>query len=229
MPTSTTLRAIWSRVGELAKAAGLPREDAEDALCIICREISGQTSTRKLSARQAEAVCTRLREQTQRAKASRAPDPEGTVTRGQLATVEHLFDDLATFPQSKNRRGFAETVIKKPWPQTVAEGRKMIEALSAMFLRKIDAAGMVEGLLRPGFVRAGFKPAPTTTGPWTGGCPQAGRGVARERTPALTDWERGFLLDVKRKLAGGRKLKPGAAAKLVEIWRKKGGRSAVDD
>jgi hypothetical protein len=64
---------------------------------------------------------------------------EDMITEGQQKVIEHLWADLAQYVAGarnlKFRSGFHQRLVKRPWPQTIAEANHVIEVLK----KRVDA------------------------------------------------------------------------------------------
>jgi hypothetical protein len=207
-------RRLWAIVGKLAAYVG-GREKAEALMReqilgikglkfrvrdlrieglkftpLIPRSIN-PVSTMDLTAGQAEEVIRALAQILRRKeKACTAPEPDELPTQKQMDTIDHLRADLGM--NQKGLNTLSNRIIKKPWPQTRAEAKKIHEALSAMTLRSIPREEILQRVAKLQFLDAG-----------------------------LTAWEKNFLEDLDRRLANGERLFVGSLKKLKEIEGKR--------
>lgn len=145
---------LWALVGELAKATGSTREEAEPALRRICREISGQEHTSRLSSDQAREVIKLLDREVQghivssaaeEAPLERTPwGPRGPGPRDQVAITPRMVQVLqalylqAGLDSRQKQMAFCTRQCKVPWPQTHRHYDQIVEALKDMILRQVD-------------------------------------------------------------------------------------------
>jgi len=156
----------------------------------ICKEISGQDRSSELSEAQADRLITELEKRVTGTRVM-APDADGMITKRQQGVLKHMYKDAAV----NKPTAFCQRIIKKPWPQTRAEGNKVFEALEAMICRKlsrVDVETIVWELLSIKF---------------------KGR---------LTTWEKDFIADLNRQLEdpeSGKYRTGGKISKVMEIYR----------
>lgn len=209
-------RTLWKLVGQLAGAPGMNKERAEAVMREICAQVSGQSSTRALTAEQAEELIARLEGAVQKSGAETAPlqrgnvgagsprphrktSPEALITTEQEAMIQKLFGNLG-WNKSAQQRGFYRRVLGADalFPVTHRQGRDVIEGLKQIWLRKnkntvADAVRMVEELWQR----------------------------IQNSESRITNWERGFLDDLRGKIEAGKKLTPAIVLKLTEIHEKR--------
>ncbi|MDP8255838.1 MAG: DUF1018 domain-containing protein [Candidatus Alcyoniella australis] len=132
------LRAIWAK----AHALGLDEELLRD----VVEAETGGRSISSLSRDQASGVLNRLGQERapRRRRSRKRGDPGALITREQAQTIEHNYEDLCW--QQQARASFNKRMCGKPWPQTVAEAQKIIEAQRAMLARKQPKTKLIEQL-----------------------------------------------------------------------------------
>ena len=200
--TVTQNRQLWGLVGQLAKLTGLGKEEAVELMRQECAEISGQRSSAALTGPQAAKLIAKLKYLAWRASGgegrakskeqrTKTYSPLESVSKAMLELIEHLWEDARIY-QGKSRQGFTKRITGKPWPQTIDDGSKLIEALKGVVERR---SSLVELFCR------------------------ANR-LLKQRADRLTDWERGFLEKIREELRSGRMITSGAIGKLKEIENK---------
>lgn len=181
-------RRMWSLAGRLDQLVG--GGEGEARLRAVCKDVSGQTSTRALAPAQAALVIEDLKKDValiERHKDLQEVNPNELPGKQQLETIQHLRKDLGMTPQGLQK--ICQRTIGSAWPQTRGEAIKVHEALSAMLTRQQkkkpgDLWNRIDGLLK---------------------------------TQSLTAWERNFLSDVQRRLDQNKAIPGGAWPKLTEI------------
>jgi len=135
--TAAQLRAIWAKARDLGMDETLLRDLVESE--------TGSRLISSLSRDQASDVLNRLsQDRPPRRRRRQRGDPGALITREQAQTIEHNYEDLGLQPQA--RATFNKRMCGKPWPQTVGEAQKIIEARRAMLERKRPASAMIEQL-----------------------------------------------------------------------------------
>ncbi len=167
------------------------REAAEVMMRDLVQKIMGQPSTRLLSSHQMEEIISPLNAILKHREKACAA-PEPD----ELPTQRQM-DTIEHLRKDlaihpQGLRKLCQRIVKKPWPQTRAEAMKLQEALSAMLLRKIPKDELSQRVAKLLFLDEG-----------------------------LTAWEKNFLEDLNRRLAGGERLFVGSIKKLKEIEGKK--------
>ena len=141
-------KRMWGLVHQLV-GAGMDRDQANDLLRAITREVSGQEHTSQLGPRQAGTVIDRLDAQLQELLPTTrkpwgprgdGPRPVVTITPRQQAVISALFQQ-AGLDTVERQRGFCQRKCRVPWPQTQHHADALMEALQAMILRTVTPAG----------------------------------------------------------------------------------------
>lgn len=195
-------RRLWGLANALARevatghrqvpagvAAAPGRTVAEQWLRHITREVSGQTSTRRLTPQQADQVIARLEAEGRRAAPgpAAAPPPAGRrgaripadrhteiITPGQQDYLCELLSALAQREGAHRRmaeegerwQAWCRHYLKRPWPQTQRDADVAIEAAKSMLYRTLPPAEELDRIL-----------------------------MGLNTHPALTTWERRFVDD----------------------------------
>jgi hypothetical protein len=192
--TSAQNRQIWGLVGQLARLTGLDGEDAEELMRQEVEALSGQRSTAQLTESQASKLIKRLKYLVWQAgggreKQKRPKSPLEPITKAMQQVIQHLWEDAGIY-QPQSRQSFTKRICGgKPWPQTLDDGSKLIEALKSVVERRASLADL--------FCR----------------CTR----LLTQRGRQLTEWEREFLVKIRAELKEGRMIKSGAIGKLKEI------------
>ncbi|MDP8255597.1 MAG: hypothetical protein P9M14_07610 [Candidatus Alcyoniella australis] len=135
--TSAQLRAIWATARDISLDEELLRDVVETE--------TGSRLISSLSRDQASGVLNRLgQDRAPRRRRRKRGDPGALITREQAQTIEHNYEDLCW--QQQARASFNKRMCGKPWPQTVAEAQKIIEAQRAMLARKQPKSRLIEQL-----------------------------------------------------------------------------------
>lgn len=167
-----------------------PEDVRKDILRDHCMIVSGQGSSRQLTAAQADEVIARLRAPPPPAEIPADPRPVAGVTPQQQHGIDELFK-LLGFDSTERRRGFVQRQIGLPWPQTQQHADAVWDGLEAMGKRQYP----------PVEIRARFQ-------------------VALEKSGQLDGWKRKFLADVGSRYDRGTPSgvwSAGRVAKLLEI------------
>lgn len=174
--TLTQNRSLWALVGELVRASGIPREDAEAVLRRHVREVSGQESTRALSEAEAAEVQRRMRADLPPAEPTPESEPatpkrdgRSVITEDQQRYISGLFRQLGWHDLAR-RQAFIRRQIGLPWPQTHKHVDQVTHALKAMVLRDVDPADVLR------------------------------RVQALDGHAGLNRWQEGFIRDVRQRL-----------------------------
>ncbi len=184
-------RRIWgltSRLGNMTmKGIAVARMRA------MCKQISGQDKTSKLSEKDADNLTRALEEEIERVEkdGQQRRIEDGTVTPAQNRGIEGLYQQLG-WKKENQKIGFNIRIIKKPYPGTSHEGRKIFEALKAMIMRGVDKDEVLQRIEE-----------------------------IIDFTGNITDWEMGFIMDLKRQIEEGALLSPMKIKKLHEIYWKR--------
>lgn len=101
----------------------------------VAEEISGQRSTRLLTAVQAAKVIYELEREIFWQSLRDKNEPDIEATGPQLWIVKKLFKELG-IDTPQRQEGFCRRVIHKDWPEIRSEANKVYEALEAMWLRE---------------------------------------------------------------------------------------------
>ena len=184
-------RRIWGLTNRLG-AMTLPGI-AKARMRAMCKQISGQDRTSKLGEKEADRLIRALEEEIERVEkdGQQRRIEDGTVTPDQNRGIEGLYQQLG-WKKENQKIGFNIRIIKKPYPETSHEGRKIFEALKAMVMRKVDKDEVLQRIEE-----------------------------IINFTGDITDWEMGFIIDLKRRIEKSDLLSPMMVKKLHEIYWKR--------
>lgn len=189
---------IWSLCAAIGRAHRLSREDVGDLILRpLCREVSRQDHTSRLSQAQAAQLIARLEERLREAPQQPQPEAEAPAKASRAATITPRQQQVlgALFVQAgmdtpEQQRGFSRRQCGRPWPQTQEDCDAILEGLKAIILRRVTA----DDLQR--------------------------RVAALQKDPRIQrdTWKAGFVADLARQIAagGGLSLTTHKLAKLVE-------------
>ena len=184
-------KRIWgltSRLGNMTM-----KGIAQARMRAMCKQESGQDRTSKLSEKEADRLIRALEEEIERVEKTgqQRRIENGEVTPDQNRGIEGLYQQLG-WKKENQKIGFNIRIIKKPYPETSHEGRKIFEALKAMVMRKVDKDEVLQRIEE-----------------------------IINFTGDITDWEMGFVMDIKRQINEGGILSPMKIKKLHEIYWKR--------
>ena len=155
-----SVRGIWSRLSRFQKVTGMPREDAEDVLRGIVKDVSEQTSTRQLTLGQARKVEQAIegliraegydpharkgyRRASRRDQRRAAEGSSDMVTKEQSDALLRLAEAVGWNRERLRNwiKGHMASVCEgMPWPQTCGQAIKVHEGLEAILWRLPSSA-----------------------------------------------------------------------------------------
>lgn len=181
-------KRLWMLAGRLDSLVG--EGEGEARLRRLVKEISGQKSTRALSAPQAADVIKQLEKDVAviaRHKGRQQAAPGDLPTPAQLATIESIRATLhISLP---GLQSIARKACGRAWPQSREEAGKLHNALAAIWNRDVRKGG-------PALMQ---------------------RVGALQGRDGLDHWKRKFLADISHRIAARKRIPPGAFLKLSEI------------
>lgn len=188
-------RKLHGLLVEVQRKSGLNKEDAAALLRRLCRAVSGQESSARLSVAQAERVILALIGELG-GKPAEAGEPERPQSAGDAITpqqqryVSGLFE-LLGWDRTRSI-AFCRRQCGVPWPQTRRHVDQLVHALEAMVSREVDVEDVRRRLER-----------------------LAGADLSGD------SWKAGWVADVALRLAEAsdarRFLTPGRLVKLAEV------------